>query len=120
MRDKWTCVLCSAFQSQAAAYKALYRGRYLNAVAARGSGQLMKDVIKQAINILRAAPPSCFSVMLTRLVALCLARLLMFVLRLLELTIANINKPTFDFDSTLLVHIRQGSLFQRIKFISCH
>lgn len=59
----------------------------------------MKDVIKQAINILRVAPPSCFSVMLISLVALRLARLLLFVLRLLELTIANINKPTFDFNS---------------------
>lgn len=75
----------------------------------------MKDVIKQTINILRAAPPSGFSVVLICLVALCLARLLMFVLRLLELTVANVNKPTFDFNSISCVHIRQGSLFQRIK-----
>lgn len=62
----------------------------------------MEDVIKQAINILRAAPPSCFSVMLISLVAPCLARLLVFVLRLLELTMAKINKPAFDFNSILM------------------
>lgn len=79
----------------------------------------MEDVIKQAKNILGVAPPSCFSIMLISLVALCLAHLLMFVLRLLKLTIANINKPTFDFNSTSCAHIKQGSLFQCIKFISC-